>query len=166
MPDIGTSIDAIILGDVVEHTNSRRRGCVIGIERANPDGTIEYRVRPARDATGDIDVTSWNSARVARVAHRDPHRRYIAMVAAEDSLARRGRRPPPEGRREWAILVRMFGPNLPDVAWDRMYWRLTNLRHIDPGGAYVAYDLGRGSWGRAAIDCLERRDRAARWHWR
>jgi hypothetical protein len=156
----------IILGDIVEHTNSHRRGCVVEVGRTHRDKTTEYRVRPAREDRFDSELTLtwWNSAHLRRVPWRDPFRQYLALIAIEDNLAKQERRQrPPEGRRGWARNSRTFGPWLPDTVWDRLFWRLSNQRHYDPSGAYVHYDLGREAWGVAAIDCLERRDRAAHW---
>jgi hypothetical protein len=155
---------SIISGDVVEHTNSHRRGCVIEVGRTHHDGTTEYHVRPARDDRFNVELTWWNSAHVRRVRRRDPFRRYLALSAIEDDLTKQERRQqPPDGRRRWTRRSRTFGPWLPDAVWDKLYWRLSNQRRYDPSGAYVHYDLGRASWEKAAIDCLERRDRAAHW---
>ncbi len=155
-------MNTILPGDVVEHTNSHRRGCVIEVGRAHRDGTTEYHVRPAQDDWFG-GLTWWNSAHVRRVPRRDPFRRYLAMVAIEDDPAKQARRQQaPEGRRRWRRRGRSFGPWLPDDVWDKLYWRLSNQRRLDPSGAYVHYDLGREAWERASIDCLERRDRAAR----
>jgi hypothetical protein len=157
-------MNTIILGDIVEHTNSHRRGCVIEVGRTHRDKTTEYRVRPARDDRFDIEPTWWNSAHLRRVPRRDPFRRYLALIAIEDSPSKQERRQhPPENRRCWARRGRTFGPWLPDTVWDKLYWRLSNQQRHDPSGAYVHYDLGREAWEKAAIDCLERRDRAAHW---
>jgi hypothetical protein len=159
------SLSKIIRGDVVEHTNTHRRGCVVEVGRTHPDGSIEYRVRPAQDAHYDIQFTEWNSAHLRRVPHRDPYRRYLALIDIEEDPAKQARRqhPPEASRRHWAQRSRMSGPWLPGAVWDKLYWRLSNLRQRDPNGAYVSYDLGRVAWERAAIDCLRRRERAARW---
>jgi len=89
----------------------------------------------------------------------------MVLIAIEDDLARQERRQhsPDAERRHWARRGRTFGPWLPDTVWEKLYWRLCNQQRHDPGGAYVHYDLGRGAWEKAAIECLERRDRAARW---
>jgi len=158
-------MNTIISGDVVEHTNSSRQGCVVEIGRTHSDGTTEYRVRPAQDDRFDIQLTWWNSAHIRRIPRRDPFRRYLALIAIEDDLAKQERRqdPPRASHQCWAYRGRKFGPWLPDTVWEKLYWRLCNQQRYDPGGAYVYYDLGRGAWEKAAIECLERRDRAARW---
>lgn len=154
----------IISGDIVEHTNSHRRGCVVEVGRTHHDGTIEYRVRPSQDDRFDVELTWWNSAHICRVMWGDPFRRYLATVVIEDNLAKQERRQqPPEGRCSWARRDRMFGPWLPETVWEKLYWRLSNQLRHDPNGACVYYDLGRAAWEKAAIECLERRDRAARW---
>ncbi len=154
----------IISGDVVEHTNSHRRGCVVEVGRTHHDGTTEYRVRPAQADRFGTELTWWNSAHICRVVRRDPFRRYLALVAIEDDSVKQERRQqPPEGRRNWALRGRAFGPWLPEAVWEKLYWRLSNQQHLDPHGAYVSYDLGREAWKKAAIDCLERRDRSAFW---
>lgn len=154
----------LILGDVVEHTNSRRRGCIVEIGHTHRDETTEYRVRPARDDHFNIQLTWWNSAHIRRVPWKDPFRRYLLLIAIEDDPTKQERRHhPPEGHPHWARRARMFGPWLPEAMWQKLYWRLCNLRGHDPSGAYVHYDLGREAWKKAAIECLERRDRAARW---
>ena len=162
---MSATIDAILLGDVVEHTNSSRRGCVVEVGQTHRDGTTEYRVRPVRDDRLGADLTWWNSAHVRRVVRRDPYRRYLALVAVEDDPARRVDRRllPSNGRRHWCRRMRKFGPWLPDVVWEKMYWRLHNEKTLDASGRHANYDLGRVAWWSAAIDCLERRDRAERW---
>ena len=159
------AMNTIIPGDVIEHTNSHRRGCIIEVGRTHPDGTTEYHVRPAQDDRFDIQLTWWNSAHIRRVVRRDPFRRYLALIAIEDDPARQERRqhPPDSRRRRWGHRGRTFGPWLPDKIWEKLYWHLSNQQRHDPGGAYVHYDLGREAWGKAAIECLERRDRAAHW---
>lgn len=158
-------MSTIIPGDVVEHTNSHRRGCDIKVGRTHRDGTIEYHVRPAQDDRFDIQLTWWNSAHICRVPHRDPFRRYLALITIEDDPARKERRQqPPNGhRRRWGRRGGTFGPWLPAKVWEKLYWRLTNQRRRDPSGAYVHYDLGREAWEEAAIECLQRRDRATHW---
>lgn len=166
MPAITDTItDTVLLGDVVEHTNSHRRGCVVEVGRTHRDGTIEYRVRPGRDDRLGSDLTWWCSAHVRRVVRRDPYRRYLALVAVEDDPTRKEawRLLPSDGRHHWRRRYWRFGPWLPDAVWDKMYWRLNNQRTIDAGGSWVSYDLGRAAWILAGIDCLDRRERAARW---
>jgi hypothetical protein len=157
-------MNTIYLGDIVEHTNSRRRGCVIEVGRTRHDKTTEYRVRPGQNDLLDIKPTWWNSAHLRRVPSRDPFRRYLALITIEDDTAKQElRQIYPGGHRCWARRTRTFGPWLPDAVWDQLYWRLRNQRRYDPSGAYVHYDLGREAWEKASIDCLERRDRAAHW---
>jgi hypothetical protein len=160
-------LDSIIPGDVVEHANSGRRGCVVEVGMASLDRTTEYRVRPAWSLSGptrDADLIWWRSTQIRRVPARCPHRRYLAMVAVEDDfLSQERRQRPPDGRSSWACRRRAFGPWLPEAAWDKLRWRLINRMRIDPSGQYVHYSLGRDSWERAANDCLRRSDRAALW---
>jgi len=158
-------MNTIICGDVIEHTNSHRQGCVIEVGRTHRDGTTEYHVRPARDDKFGHSPTWWNSVHVRRVARRDPYRRYLALIAAEDDPGRQARRqlPPGVSRRRWARRGGTFGPYLSNKVWDALFWRLCNQHQLDPSGAYVHYDLGRAAWEKASIDCLERRERAARW---
>lgn len=157
-------MNTIILGDIVEHTNSHQRGCVLEVGRTHHDQTTEYRVRPARDNRFDNELVWWNSTHLRRVSWRDPFRRYLALITLEDDPARQEHRQnPPENRRRWARRSRTFGPWLPDTAWDKLYWRMCNQRRHDPSGAYVHHDLGRAAWEEASRDCLERRERAARW---
>lgn len=154
----------ILCGDVLEHTNSHRRGCVVEVGRTYRDGTTEYHIQPSRDARFDTKPIWWNSAHVRRVPRRDPYRRYLALVAIEDCPAKQQRRQhPQEGHRSWARRGRTFGTWLPDTAWDKLFWRLRNQQKLDPSGEYVHYDLGRSSWEKAAVECLERRDRASCW---
>lgn len=158
--------DGIIPGDVVQHANTRMLACIVRLGRTCNDGTVEYEVRPAQERGGDLDLRWWNSARVRRVPRRDPYRRYLALVAVEDDVVKQERRQrAPDGeRRHWRHRARRFGPWVPDKVWKSLYWKLSNTMRLDPGGALVHYSLGREPWEGAAIDCLERRDRAAR-HW-
>lgn len=57
----------IIFGDVVEHTNSHRLGCVVEVGRTRHDGTTEYRVRPIRADGFGIELVWWNSGHVRLV---------------------------------------------------------------------------------------------------
>lgn len=158
-------IDLIIPGDVVQHTSTRRVACVVQIGRTHSDGTIEYEVRPAqnRDGALDLDLRWWNSAHIRRMPRRDPYRRYLALAAREDDAASQARRqhPPNNARGRWRQRARYFGPWISSEVWENLYWKLSNTMCRDPSGARVWYNLGRESWERAALDCLERRDRAA-----
>lgn len=141
----------IISGDVVEHTNTRRVAIVLETKRVR-DGTIECRVEPIPNP--DPHPIWWNSSHVRQVPRRDPYRRYLAMRDAEDDELRRIRRLRHRRARYG------YGPFLTEIAWEKAYWRLCNLRDILPGGMGTSRDTGRLHWIGAATDCLNRRDRA------
>jgi hypothetical protein len=162
----------VLLGDVVEHIDTRLRACVVDIRRAQDGDVTQYYVQPAcdhPDCDCDLGRQWWRSHHARRVPCRDPYRRYLAMVAAEDDPERQQRRQQAPGtpgdveRRSWRIRAKSFGPYLPEALWEKAYSRLCRLRRIDPVGAWSGYDLGREHWRIAANDCLDRRDRAARW---
>lgn len=149
--------DAIIVGDVVRHMNSGRVGAVIEIDAREGRSTIEYRVRPSTDLDEDPDSVWWSSAWVARVPRRDPYRRYLDMRDAEDDADRQARRSAHRGARH--------GAYLPESAWDKAFWRLSNLERQGLDGKRSYRDHGRGHWHEAALDCLERRNRSTREQW-
>jgi hypothetical protein len=145
-------------GDVVRHTNSGRIGIVLESERAHRDGSVEYLVRTGEAPNGDFNcITRWNSQRVDLVRMRDPYRRYLTLCAREDDPAGQARR-----RAHPRSRIRRYGGWFSAELWEKMYWRLTNRRRLLPYGGYVHYSLGREHWGRAAVDCLDRRDRSNR----
>jgi hypothetical protein len=150
-----SAIDAdtreIMSGDVVRHTNSGRIAVVVEIGRTHRDGTIEYRVHV--DSDDEEEDAWWNSAHARRVRGRDPYRRYLAMRDAEDDVDRQLR------RSDRPVLGR--GVLLPALAWERIRWRLVNLRRALPSRTRTTLrDLGRGHWIAAADDCLSRQYRA------
>lgn len=135
---------ALVVGDVVRHDNSMRRGSVTCVrDRGLSDGSVELDVVSRED--GGRDHTQWNSAQITRVSPWElrgcPYRRYLAMCAVED---------------------RAGHTLLPCVAWERVFWRLSNERVRDAYGEMAWVDLGRSHWERAALDCLDRRDTANR----
>ncbi len=149
------STTIIYTGDVLRHTSSRRVGVVLEVGRTHRDGSTEYRVRLVSHPDRGLAEIWWNSLRVERVERRDPYRRYLALCAVEDThvkQARRASHPRPRVRRN--------GGWLPEQVWETMYWCLSNRRRLLPSGEPVHYPLGRDHWDRAAVDCLERRDRA------
>lgn len=162
---IVASKNDLLSGDVVVHTNSGRVGSVIET-RPHRDGTVECRIRisipsPSVDSPHEHEQWPvwWNSKHLMQVPRRDPYRRYLAMCAAEDDQTRIKRRLDHLQR----LMPRRrfgYGPHLSEAAWMKAYWRLCNLRMIDPGGMIFGGDLGREHWRGAANDCLDRRDRA------
>ncbi len=109
-------------------------------ERQRDPSGAEHRARSAPSQVFD-----------SRVPGRDPYRRYLAMREAEDD-------PRLQARRRAHPRAR-YGVHLPPGAWQKMFWRLSNLMRIGPDGRWTSRDLGRQRWEGAADDCLERRDR-------
>jgi hypothetical protein len=105
--------------------------------------------------TGDV-VRHVNSGSIGIVleigrTHRDGS-------TAEDDLAGQARR-----AAHRSLQIRRDGGWFPEKLWEKMFWRLTNRRRLLPQGGYVSFPLGRDHWDVAALDCLERRDRSARY---
>lgn len=172
---IATSSEGVLCGDVVSRTDTGSVGVVLET-RPNGDGAVECLIyvstrgseewveydtsrNPVWWARALWDRAWWDSRHIRQVPRRDPYRRYLAMRAAEDDDRLRERR---LGHLDRRMRQRRFGygPYLSEAAWQKAYWRLRNLRKIDPCGMFVGLDLGREHWIDAANDCLDRRDRA------
>ena len=146
------STDPIIPGDVIIHHGSGRIGSVLAIGHVHRDVNVKYQIRPSVDLDQDPRCHWWSSTQVYRAAVRDPYRRYLAMCDAEDDAHRRARRSAHQRYRS--------GEYLPEAAWNKVFWRLVNLRRSGPDGMLCHHDLGRQHWEAAANDCLDRRDRS------
>lgn len=161
----------LLPGDVVRHPVLGRTGVVIqtraeqggdGIASEGSEATtMECEVKIFAPNTYNHLERRWWSSSLLERATPDPHRRYLAMCAAEDSqnrsIGRMLRSTRAQGRRGY----------LPVPAWEKMHWQLANWEHLifsDEGNPrqpqYHAGDLGRKAWQIAYFDCLRRRDRA------
>lgn len=58
-------MNGIVLGDIVQHTGSLRRGRVVEIGKTCRDGTIEYRMKI--DGDDPSFEVWWNSATVWKI---------------------------------------------------------------------------------------------------